>query len=39
MGNLKKEYNEIIEQRQKIIEEIESLVENDAVKKYFELKK
>lgn len=39
MSNLKKEYDEITEQRKKIIEEIKPLEENDVVKKYFELKK
>ena len=39
MSNLKKEYDEVTEQRKRIIEEIKPLEENDVVKKYFELKK
>lgn len=39
MTDLKKEYNEIIEQRRRIIEEIQPLEENEIVKKYFELKR
>lgn len=39
MEDLKKEYDEIKEQSEKIIEEMKSLEENDVVKKYFELKK
>ena len=39
MSNLKKEYDEVTEQRKRIIEEIKPIEENDVVKKYFELKK
>lgn len=39
MSDLKREYDEIIEQKQKIVEQINELKENDAVKKYFELVK
>ena len=39
MEDLKKEYDEIKEQSEKIIEEMKSLEESDVVKKYFELKK
>ena len=39
MDNLKKEYKEIKEQRNKVIEEIKPLKENEIVKRYFELKK
>ena len=39
MSNLKKEYEEIIEQRSMIVKKMKQQEENDAVKKYFELKK
>lgn len=39
MSNLKKQYEEIIEQRKIIVLEMKQLEENDAVKKYLELKK
>lgn len=38
MSNFKKEYNEVREQRGNIIEEINKLKENEAVKKYIQLK-
>ena len=34
MSNLKKEYNEITEKRNKIFEELKLLTENEIVKKY-----
>ena len=39
MNNLKKEYDETVAQRKKVIQEIKPLEENDVIKKYFELKK
>lgn len=39
MSNVEKEYNEIIEQREKLIKEIVSLEENEMVEKYCKLKK
>lgn len=39
MSNLKKEYNEITEKRNKIFEELKLLTENEIVKKYFKLLK
>lgn len=39
MSNVEKEYNEIIEQREKLIKEIASLEENEMVEKYCKLKK
>ena len=39
MSNLKKDYDEIKKQREKIIEELKLLSETDVIKKYFELKK
>lgn len=38
MSNLKKDYDEIKKQREKIIEELKLLSETDVIKKYFELK-
>ncbi len=39
MSDLKKKYDEVKEQREKIIEKLKPLEENEAVKKYFELRK
>ncbi len=39
MDNLKKEYDEIIELRNRIIKEMKVLEENESIKRYFELEK
>ncbi len=39
MSNLEKDYEEITKQRQRIIEEMNNLEENEVIKRYFELRK